>query len=439
MEKTGIPSHFPTSVQDWLNYTLLKTGDQQIRAIIRFSGRIDSDLLSRAIRLTLDAEPVLGCGFNPHPWKPIWRRIDNLDSIKHLTIVSSDNIDQEIAGFMGCRIDPQYGPQVKAKVIRSTNDTLLLAINHMVADGTGVKEYLYLLADIYNKLKSNKNWRPVPNLKDRGQAQLLKQIRFRNKCRSLLFGHYPKQSWGFPYRNRDTSNPTYALKSIYPQDFKAIQQYAKAKQITLNDLFVTAFYNSLFHFVQPNEGDAVPMLITVDLRRYLPSKKTETICNLSGSLFISLRYQRELSFEEVLRQVKNGITTEKKHYPGLGMAFLMECISYFGFQMFQKRSDKLTKDAMITGNAYPTPSNLGVIDSDLLWFKDITVDSAWIMGPTPYPPAFLVLISTFKEQVTFCSAYCKNAVAEGMVENLLERMVDDVRRQTSEFERSIRS
>ncbi len=69
----------------------------------------------------------------------------------------------------------------------------------------------------------------------------------------------------------------------------------------------------------------------------------------------------------------------------------MEFITHFGFQIFKKRSDKLIKDAIMTGNAYPTPSNVGVIDSDLLCFKDVTIEDAWMMGPIPYPPAFLVL------------------------------------------------
>ncbi len=108
--------------------------DAQIHCIISFNGRVDMERMSRAVRLTLDAEPVLGCRFVKRWWRPYWERRDDLDSIKLCEFTEKADIEQEVKQFLTTPIDPCKDPLVQVQILRSVTDTLCIKVNHVVAD-----------------------------------------------------------------------------------------------------------------------------------------------------------------------------------------------------------------------------------------------------------------------------------------------------------------
>jgi NRPS condensation-like uncharacterized protein len=53
-----MPTHFRVTMWDRMQFFISKVADQQIRGIIHFEGNLDECLIDKAIRLSLDAEPV---------------------------------------------------------------------------------------------------------------------------------------------------------------------------------------------------------------------------------------------------------------------------------------------------------------------------------------------------------------------------------------------
>ena len=56
----NIPKTFSVTAQDAYNYVASKVfADQQLCMVLKLSGRVDETSFARALRLTLDQEPVL--------------------------------------------------------------------------------------------------------------------------------------------------------------------------------------------------------------------------------------------------------------------------------------------------------------------------------------------------------------------------------------------
>lgn len=64
---------------DQVNYLDGASNDKQGRSVVTFDGHVDANRMVRAVRLTLDAEPILGCGFVERPRRLCWERRDDLD------------------------------------------------------------------------------------------------------------------------------------------------------------------------------------------------------------------------------------------------------------------------------------------------------------------------------------------------------------------------
>ncbi|MDD3365548.1 MAG: condensation protein, partial [Syntrophomonas sp.] len=69
--KDRIPTILPVTGIDRICY-LLKYGyyNMQIQAIISFDQHLDTDVIKKAVRLSLDAEPILRCQFVENDKQP---------------------------------------------------------------------------------------------------------------------------------------------------------------------------------------------------------------------------------------------------------------------------------------------------------------------------------------------------------------------------------
>ena len=86
-----IPATIPASKADVSQYLLRHVSSQEAQIVLSYNGPVDGDRLARAVRLAVDAEPVLGCRFFDHWYRPFWQRRDDLDSIDLCSVVPSDD------------------------------------------------------------------------------------------------------------------------------------------------------------------------------------------------------------------------------------------------------------------------------------------------------------------------------------------------------------
>jgi len=434
-DKTG---SFPANGHDIYNYVArYNMSNLQIQAIMKLDGRLDFDKLKRAVRLSVDAEPIFKCRFIEDD-PPYWRPLDNIGIINFCSLEEADDIDQAIANFIQSSIDIDNDPMVNVILIRSQQyDVLCLKINHACCDGVGAQEYVQLLANIYTNIdRENGTFIPMPRIGGRkDQDRLLAELGITNPDSIFIPGSdILEPMWSFPWEQSGSNTACMSVCRLPPGYLDVISKYAKSKGATVNDFILTAYYRAMLEMRQPIYGLPLEIPITIDLRRYLPDHKAQSIRNFSGSVITRLIMSVNEPFSETLQRVANMMKKIKKGYPGLQSAIGLERIEKISFQetlaYYQAASD--AKKAQLFCPLYcgdkcvPTLSNLGYMSKSLIKFGNSTVIDAYILPPVVRAPGLLLMACTYNSVLTLATGYYKSTVDSENVERLLNKIRDEL-------------
>jgi NRPS condensation-like uncharacterized protein len=427
--RSAIPAHLPAPAQDVMNYLFRGQHDEQIRCILALDGRLDAARMARAVRLTLDAEPVLGCRFVEHSWRPYWERRDDLDHLPLCSVVEAQDasaLERERGRFLFAPLDVRAGPLVRAGIFRGQADTLCVKVHHVAADGLGTIQYMARLAHLYRELDSNPDYRPEPNLKPRGQSQVFRRM----GLTGLLVGlrQFPRvaSAWGPQSSASDLSGRAFAIRRIGPERLRMLKTYAHERGAGMNDLLLAAYYRALFALSHPPVGSRCVMTVPVDMRRYLPADQAVSICNLSNVVQIAIPYQCATTFDETLRQVHTAMQALKSSAPGVAMGLLCEATLLPGFAAAQSLWRVIIKRVTTVGRMAPFFSNVGVIPDEHVDFGDVAVVDAVGLGMIMFPPALMLSASTFREVLTLATGYCDTAMSRDTMERLMDTFVSEL-------------
>lgn len=442
------PGIIPASGHDIANYTArFGLASYQIQAVMRLDGKLDFERLTRAVKLSADEEPVLGCRFvegNP----PYWKRADDIDEGRFTSMVATDRLDTAMKRFLDSPLDMDKDLQLKVRLIRSGDcDTLCIKINHICVDGAGVKEYLQILSRIYNRLAGeDREYVPTPRIGGRtDQDRLLKELGISGPLDGLtrlvteheafkqgLDPQYllPRSVWLYPTLQRGSNSVRCSVAKLREGYVDVMYLYAKERGATINDLLLTAFYRAMFRISKPIYGIPMDLSSTTDLRRYLPDKKTVALRNFSGGFFTKLARIKGEPFEETLARVARITKKIKDGYPGLFNALGGEHVERMApfstipyYRLVQLSYDLQSLNPFnITGTGMPGLSNLGFISEDLLKFGENTVTDAYLIPPAVRGPGFLVVAGTYNGVLTLTQSYYKGSIRRKDVERLLGKI-----------------
>lgn len=85
--------------------------------------------------------------------------------------------ETEVDRALVTKLSTENGPQICFTVVRTdTSDQLVVIMNHMLADGAGFKEYLYLLSELYSNLLENPDYVANLSLGSRSLKQVFDQL-----------------------------------------------------------------------------------------------------------------------------------------------------------------------------------------------------------------------------------------------------------------------
>ena len=165
--------------------------DLMIQLELEFAGKLDVERLAKALELTLEAEPVLGCRFVEHWRRPYWERC--AQSAREVFALARS--EEEYEAFKIASLDAGTGPQLKACLWPSSaGSRLLLKVGHEVADAGGVKDVASTVSRLYARLADNPEYRPEPDLKgSRGLWQVMRHVPRRAYPRIYL--NFLRETW----------------------------------------------------------------------------------------------------------------------------------------------------------------------------------------------------------------------------------------------------
>lgn len=416
-----IQMEMPVNGQDIANYIgHLWNRNGQIQIVLSFAERLDFECLKRAVRLTIDAEPILGCKFVICDNKPTWKRYKDLEQIPWCKLIETEKPDKILHNIL-CKPFDFEKFQLEVYLLRSVkNDLLCIKINHSCSDGGGAKDYLNLLKETYTQLTKDSNFYPEINHNlNRNTGQIFKNLGIMNPA-TLINPHLAelKPTWAFPYRKSDVENFNYLILHLTGSETNQLVLYAKEKKVTLNDLILSAYYRALFAIIDPAFDQPMEICVTMDLRSYLEGGRAAAICNLSGVLNHRIFRKNENS-EATLSRVADGMKELKKDKPGLHSAALIEMLSGIDFKTATASIRNAWNESIHSGMSTINLSNFGIVSSEPLYFGEIAAEDAYMVTPVFKAPSFMLGASSYQSKLTFTIGFCEPEVREEDVKQLL--------------------
>lgn len=426
----NIPDKLPAYVPDWINYAArYGSSNCQIHAVLEFQGHLDATRLAQAVRMSVDVEPILGCCFVEDEQRPYWQRLADIDGINWCSLEETQDKETTLRGFLAKPFDMEHDAQVLAKIIRSCeNDTLCVKLDHACCDGGGIKEYLWLLAGIYTCLRDGKGFEMKPDVPGkRDQSRLFKELGIADlkKAWDTQLAEM-KPTWAFPSHPGQPVGPQFSVRRLFSRHVHALYNYAKKRGASVNDVILTAFFRALFEMLKPEPDEPMEILLTIDLRRYLPGGKADAICNLSGVASARItRVPGEL-FEATLSRVAPVMKDIKINRPGVQSAIAFELMTGLSFREVLQILQDGRQQAIDSGKCSPTLSNLGIISRSPLKFGEIAVSDAYLFSPALHAPEFMLVAGVYNQILTLTVSYYEPTIRREDVEQLLSLVSADL-------------
>lgn len=293
------------------------------------------------MRLAIYAEPVFSYFYKEGAKTSWWQKQEVIDTALLIDLIEvKSHYENEIDNFLTLEIQPFSFPIVRARVIRNgKKDILCINMNHTPTDGAGLKEFVKILASIYTNLITNPEFEPKPEINgDRS----LKQV---------------------------TDHFTFFQKSFEQTDMR-------------------------------NHYATKPVIIPVDLRKYIKKESGYPICSLTGSLTCNIGKVTGASFKDTVMKVRDEMNKKKEVHAEMNR--IIQIVVLSRIIPYGKLKEKLMNMRM---PPIPLVTNIGIIKQADINFNDVPVEDAFVTGAISFEDYFSMGFSTFQNVITFSIGY----------------------------------
>jgi len=420
---------FPVEPQDLFNYLVDKySANNQLSYILRINGRINEEILEKAIRLSIEIQPILGCRFIENNEVAIWEQRSDLAEIEICTVVETPDIEGEVQKFIALRYDFAQDCQVKARIIRGKTDTVCVKVHHACADAGGLKEYLHILTSVYNHMVNERlTCGECACSNRRSQDSILELPQIIAKKNTMVtdredLGH----TVGFPHSAGDNINQTLVIRKLNQQEFKEIKKKARQNHGTVNDVCLAAYSRALAKIAEI-KNERISICFTSDLRTYLPQEESKAMCNLSGMNLIRIHRNLAEPFDKTVGKVVIETKKVKADFPGINMALYFETLGKMNFKEVSSQFEKNSKDFSETRFCNPWLSNVGILTDTKIRLGAVEVEDCYMVGTASFSPGMLLLVSTYDDVLTLSINFFQSTMDKKNVEEMLDMMITELR------------
>ena len=365
---------------DLMQFINTKYHDPFIHELLELEGRLDSERLVKAIEQLASVFPLLKC------------RYDHTNN----TFIENEHF----SGYDLVRIDEDADRNAlltealdtDKKLVQFTISTkaLVITISHMLCDGSGFKQLIYLLCELYNG-NSNEN---LDYLMTREFSQLTKELTGTKAITIKMLISMMVNYKSKPIYEKNDDEDVYVLECTIPREtMSKAHALAKKQGATLNDVFLTAYARALGKLYGLKK---INIPCTVDLRKY--AKDKTGIANLTGTYNLNIKMKDRISFGETLADASADMQKQKKTKNDIA-----------GPMLLVAKYEKSTLEQFIKlyggmeTSASADYTNLGVLDDQKLAFDGATIKNAIGYSGLNKAPSFQIAVSSFKGETTVTS------------------------------------
>jgi NRPS condensation-like uncharacterized protein len=422
---------FRATSQDLMNNISREIADQQLHFVVRCAERLDAERLEKAVGLCIVAQPILGCLLVEDGKEPHWRSEERAAGWGYSEMTGPD-LESDLREFVLVPGDPKKDPLAQVRLFRGEMDTVCIRMDHVCADAAGIRNYGYLLADIYNALAKDPGFRPEADRRDRGMKSVLRRyglakrvgfartaMKFMRKAKKS-----PGRSWQFPVVSSSREGRTMAVRHLTAERVKKTVDMAKRNGATLNDVLLAAYFRAMFRTIPVEGNGPVPLQVSADLRRYNP-ETADMIANLSSAIFAAIPPTGDEPFEQTLGKVRSVMDRMKASSPLVGAYAIGIPFKFMNYRRASAVMRQMTEGRAKKGVAMPLLSNFGKLDPERLSFDGLRPSDAYITTPVMFPPYLMLGVSGYEGGLTFTSGYCREGTGNG-VEKLLDLVLAEL-------------
>ncbi len=382
----------------WL-YEATLFNDHQVHCEIGFGSAPDETLLRRAVALSLEVYPVLATRYASRRQIPAWESIGGPDLERAFSATDDEAVYESERTY---RIREELGPQVRFCLLGGKRHALAVTMNHMVADGSGFKDYLYSVCETYSRLLADPGYEPPPAAAgDRGLGEVLRGLGLGAKAAALLGAGGASNragSFAFPLSGDGNLKPIIATRTISREKVARLRKFRGERGATLNDAALAAFYRVLARRLGPSALSGLEIPIMIDMRRYLPAGEPRPLRNLASTAITRVRQEAGESFEATMLRTKANVDALKRKGIGLGgVVKLALLFSILGEVEASRRLARGLKNPLIC------MTNVGELDPKRLAFEGTSVESAYLCGSIKHKPHFQLAVCGFDGTITLSS------------------------------------
>lgn len=384
---------------DELQYFFKDCNNVCMYCIIYTDGEIDTVLLKQSVELSFDLVPSLKSRLVTSSFHPYWEMTE-VSADKMVILKVCNDIQNGISQIINADMDVLHGQQMMIYILRNSGcDTMCFVINHVICDGAGMKEYLYILSGIYSQIKNDIDPRQMLKKKEIiNLGKIYKSFTLKQKLRMPKHCSDSGKSMHeavFPFGGDPTSSfiKTFCLPR---KRFIKIKEITKALGCTVNDIVMAADIRAVHKIIKLDDSTNLQMPCMIDLRKYVQHQEQLPVCNLTSTLVCDIGTEIGNDLKATVLKVKFSMDKLKSNYSGLYGLFMLNCLcSVLPFRVLCK--------IMSAYSATPKISitNIGIIDKKRLQFSGVNVTDAFITGAIKYRPYFQLAFSTFDDNITF--------------------------------------
>lgn len=389
---------------DLMQFINTKYHDPFIHEFIEFEDGLDTDKLVKAIEQLAEAFPLITCRYN-HTNNTF---VESESFSVHNLLRRDDNIDRNML------LTEALDTDKKLVQFTLSKNALVITISHLICDGSGFKQLIYLLCDFYNGTADEN----LNHLMTREFSQLTKDltgtgaITFKMLL-SMISNYKSKQV----YDKVDNEGAYVLERTISDAIMSKVHGLAKRQGATLNDVFLTAYARALGKLYGVNK---INIPCTVDLRKY--AKEKPGIGNLTGTYNFSIKMKDGADFSDTLSEASAVMQKQKKTKNDIaGPMLLVSKYEKSTLEQFLKLYGGMETSA---SSDY---TNLGVLDDKRLVFDGATVKNAIGYSGLNKAPCFQIAVSSFKGETTISSLVRCGKEEKKKADSILDAMVGEIK------------
>ncbi len=413
-------------IGDKIQYLARDYSDNTIRFIVRYQGRIHSEILRDATQKVIESVDVLHASFHATDSQAYWLVHEDYTVNDYFQMLETQDDPMEKARELSLlSIQPRDKTQLRCYLIRRmTESVIVLLVSHLCTDGIDAKYLFEKITEAYNNLLEKGNaWNVKVKNGSRATEQIYNNVQ-KKDYRSLLKNPMAKVKSEFPYPTKGKGTPRMIYVNIPKDMTERVNGFAKLHSVTFNDVLLAACCYAYSELPGKNTTDPMQFVIRNDLRKCCRNGDSEGVSNMMGSVPIQLPNGLGDSFSATLIHIATQ-TKLAKDSPAAGiegMPIVHGAAKSLPMKMLTTFSGKMN------GNSPISIIDLGDIDTATMELGKVFPDMGVFAGSLRQKPGMQISVMSIDGNCTLCIAGLYSQEDEELLQSMLDRIAAEVKK-----------